>query len=69
MIKRKVVELENVGLKLDKEWQRTDASVVIEESDPVELEITIAGNTAILLSVQDLLDCLQELGIDVASWI
>lgn len=69
MIKRKVIELENVGLKVDREWQRVDASVVIEESDPVELEITIAGNTAILLSVQDLVDSLQELGIDLASWI
>ena len=68
MIKRKIIEIENVGIRVDEEWRRIDASVVLEDSDPVELEITI-GSTAILLSVQDLLDCMEEFEIDIASWI
>lgn len=69
MIKRKVIELENVGFQVPGEdWERTNATVVLEDSDPIELEIAVS-RTKILLSVQDLLDSLQELGIDLASWI
>lgn len=73
MIKRKILELENIGLLSDDSWQRTDAVVTLNDDtenneNAPELNISV-GNITIAIPVQDLLDCLEELGVDVKEWV
>ena len=70
MIKRKVIELENIGFsnKEDDKWTRVDAAVTLADDDDVELIVTIAS-VEIAIPVSDLITCLEELGVDVKGWI
>lgn len=69
MIKRKVIELENIGFGRNEEWERVDATATIDDQmDEPELEIKV-GEIAIAIPVEDIFYCLQELGIDVSAWV
>lgn len=69
MIKRKIIELDNIKFQLkNEEWMRTDASASINDDDgEPELEIHI-NSVTIAIPIQDIIDCLQQLDIDLEAW-
>lgn len=70
-IKRKLVELEDIGFQDGgkEKWERIDATLSIDATG-VDPEAVIAiGGCQISIPIEDLFEGLDHLGIDLEAWI
>lgn len=69
MIKRKIIELEGIGFyQEDNGWKRVNAATALDkDGGENELEIHI-DSVKIAIPVDDIIGCLEELGIDLEDY-